>query len=131
MSVLTIKLLAYLTMLVDHLGYMTYDTPLRIIGRLSFPLFCFMLAEGARHTSNLYKYMTRVFIMGLMSEIPYNYAFWGEIWHPESQNVMFTLALGLLAIAVINTLMSHKWLRWLIPLPVLCAALAANLFHSD
>ena len=59
MSILTIKLLAYITMLLDHVGYMTYDTPLRMIGRLSFPLFCFMMAEGARHTSNLYKYMTR------------------------------------------------------------------------
>jgi hypothetical protein len=131
MNILTIKLVAYLTMLLDHVGYMTHDTPLRMIGRLSFPLFCFMMAEGARHTSHLYKYLTRVLIMGLLSEIPYNYAFWGKIWHPESQNVMFTLALGLMAIAVIRSLLPHERLWWSIPLPVAFAALAADMIHSD
>ena len=58
-----IKIIAILTMTVDHVGVMFDITPLRYIGRLALPLFCFMAAEGVLHTKNFKKYALRLGIM--------------------------------------------------------------------
>jgi hypothetical protein len=104
MSRLQLKLLAVITMLIDHTGAIFFPqiTVLRIIGRLSFPLFCFFIAEGMVHTSNLNKYFMRIFLLAFASEIPYNLAFHGAVFYPQAQNVFFTLFLGLAAISVLH-----------------------------
>lgn len=101
MSRFQLKVLAIITMLIDHTGAIFFPqvTLFRIIGRLAFPLFCFFIAEGAVYTSNLKKYLWRLFAFALLSEIPYDLAFKGQLFDPQSQNVFFTLFLGLAAVS--------------------------------
>ena len=111
-----LKLAACITMLIDHIGAscieatygVAYRTPpqivqldlvLRLIGRLAFPIFCFLLVEGFLHTHDVKKYIGRLFLFGLLSEVPFDMAFFKTPFHWGNQNVYWTLALGVLAMA--------------------------------
>ena len=123
-----LKTLAIITMLIDHsaicfrplldrerlvfLGTrMTYYHMLRGVGRIAFPLFCFLLAEGCRHTRSRARYALSLFLFALLSELPYNLFNTGTLAY-KTQNVFFTLLLGCLAIWAIE-----KWRQK----PFLCA----------
>src|SRR5699024_500130 len=85
-----LKLLACLTMLLDHIGAtLVPGWTLRIIGRLAFPIFCFLLAEGAHYTKNPAKYAFRLAIGAILSEIPFDFALFGG-WTWYYQSVMLT-----------------------------------------
>ena len=121
-----LKTIACITMLVDHIGascieagiltpgldagtlsqdtlsaYPLYrlDMVLRFTGRLAFPLFCFLLVEGFVHTHNVKGYLGRLVLFGLLSEVPFDLAFFRTPFAPQHQNVYWTLALGVLAMA--------------------------------
>lgn len=124
-------------MLLDHIGAIFYaDIPgwlyitLRLTGRMAMPVFCFLIAEGLLHTKNIRRYLLRMLIFALVSEIPFDLAFEKSLWAWSSQNVFFTLFLGLLAIAAFDRFlgMGVSWAAFLVP--VLCAA-AAYLIQSD
>ena len=89
-----LKIIACVTMLIDHIGAVFVPGyALRIIGRLAFPIYCFLMAEGLAHTRDLKKYGVRLAIGAALSEIPFDLLFFGRvtIFH---QSVMVTLLLG-------------------------------------
>lgn len=93
-----LKAIACGAMLLDHIGAVFLPgVALRCIGRISFPIFCFLLAEGANHTRSPGKYALRLALGALIAEIPYDGLFYGGFCR-EHQNVMFTLLLGLLTL---------------------------------
>lgn len=120
----TLKLFAIITMLIDHTGATIIQAILhrpdlaadpalrstwqslynlsRSIGRLAFPVFCFLLVEGFIHTRNVYKYAGRLFLFALISEIPFDLALKSGWYDPSKQNVYFTLLLGLLVLIGIS-----------------------------
>lgn len=93
-----LKCIAIVTMMIDHIGavllpqYMIF----RYIGRISFPIFCFLLAEGVCHTRNIEKYILRLGIFAIVSEIPYDLAFRNVYLEFSRQNVFFTLCIGVI-----------------------------------
>lgn len=105
MSSLALRSVAIFLMLLDHIGYATGNAALRVVGRISLPIFAFLIANGFRHTHSVPKYALRLLIFALISEIPYDLYFnggkitllaWGRtLPHPRLDNVFFTLFLGL------------------------------------
>jgi len=111
----TLKIIALVTMLIDHIGAVIVQRtmsmpgfdhnfwnslywPLRNIGRLAFPIFCFLLVEGFVHTSNVKKYLIRMLIFAMISEIPFNLGIAGNLFDLKYQNVFWELALGIVAL---------------------------------
>ena len=90
-----LKLLACVSMLIDHVGliFLPQFVWLRIIGRIAFPIYCFLLVEGVCHTKNPMKYALRLGICVVLSELPYDLAFYGQITMAD-QNVILTLFIG-------------------------------------
>jgi hypothetical protein len=103
-----LKLIAILTMVIDHVGYLFFPQYIifRIIGRITFPIFAYQLAKGYQHTSNKKKYMTRLWIFALISQIPYTLLF-----ETFDLNIMFTL---LLSIVLMDRLHKKEW-YWILP----------------
>ena len=108
-----LKMIAIVSMTLDHVGYIIADPrislPLRIAGRLAFPLYAFLLSEGYSHTGNLRRYALSLLALAIISEVPYDLLFHGEAFHPGQQNIMFTLLLGLGAIRIWN-ISGQRWL---------------------
>lgn len=97
-----LKFLAIILMTVDHIGAILFPdlVVLRLIGRLSFPIFAFVLVQGFRYTSNVKKYFIRLFTFALISEPIYDFAFYGQWFYPDHSNIFFTLLFGLLIIYI-------------------------------
>lgn len=126
MSNFTLKMIAIIAMAIDHTAAvlipdntMTYLI-MRIIGRIAFPIFCFLIVEGFYHTKNVHQYMARLSIFALLSEIPFDLAFYQKPFAFEDQNVFFTLAIGLAVIYGIKKMsqifVNKKWLASILQL---------------
>lgn len=163
----TIKLIAIITMFIDHTGAIILermmmnggmgsivdvntatfivqqsmnlyiaDIVLRAIGRLGFPIFCFLLIEGFEHTRNIKKYAGRLLLFALISEIPFDLGFKGNFFYWGYQNVFFTLFVGILVMIGFRFIEKKKaWnkiLRIASYVLVLTAGMgAAELMHTD
>ena len=144
MTSFALKLIALAAMLTDHIGDVwSHAIPesffLRLIGRVAFPLYAFMIAEGCRHTKDMKKYLARLGVFALISEIPFDLCFENAgvnglrdltILSFNYQNVFFSLFLSALAIYIFEILREKK----LAPLGALAfpaAMCAAELIKSD
>lgn len=135
--------IAVVTMLFDHIGcilisseqYPELYSLLRIVGRLSFPIFCFLLAQGVCYTSNIRKYIIRIAVFAVLAEIPFNLALFGRIYYPNRQSVMMTLLIGLLVLSVLkkvtesNQSVHYKWAICF--LAIFAGCMTASLLKTD
>lgn len=105
-----LKVIAIITMFTDHMGAVLFPNIVlfRMIGRLAFPIFAFLLVEGYFHTSNVKKYLMRLGVFALISEVPFDLAFFHLPMAWGHQNIFFTLFLGLLAIWIFDTLKDRQ-----------------------
>lgn len=113
-----LKVIACVTMLIDHIGaiFFPYVRWLRIIGRVSFPIYCFLISEGVHHTRSPMRYGLRLLLVALLAEIPYDLLFYGQFsWSHNS--VMVTLLLGFGAGIAMKQ--SPGWIKLIAPLPFL------------
>ena len=102
MSIFIIKMIACVTMVLDHVKYAIPETNNFIteyFGRIAFPLFAFLIGEGYSHTKNLPKYYKRLIIFACISQIPYM-LFRTLVGEWRMLNVLFTLLLGLCTITI-------------------------------
>lgn len=118
------KLLAGLTMLIDHIGHIFFpDVAVwRIIGRLSFPLFAWLLVQGEAHTRNVWRYGARLLVLAVISQPIYQ---WQYSVHGTDLNILFTLALGLLCLRGVRQFPSLEVPIWL------AGALVATLLNTN
>lgn len=147
----SLKLIAIVTMLIDHMAaglLMRYINAgpeyvifwkvlysiMRCIGRIAFPIFCFMLIEGFFHTRSVTKYARRLGLFCILSEVPFDYCFFGK-FYMGYQNVFFTLLIGLLTIAVIEQIKKRELSKPVTVTLTIIAAIAgmvlAELLHTD
>ena len=129
MSSFQLKVLAAVFMVIDHVGLFFFPNVilLRVVGRLSFPLFAWMIANGARHTRDIDAYLWRLFACALISQVPFvvaNQIIGMPLWFFD---VIFTLFLGLLAIKFIKRTNRKTW--WVF-ITAVCAV-AAYAFNTD
>ena len=103
MSSFVIKCIACITMFLDHIKY---SNPIfqnfltEYFGRLSFPLFAFLLTESYRNTSDLKKYVGRLLVFAVLSEIPFNLVMGSRVFYPIHQNVLWTFLIGIFCIYI-------------------------------
>lgn len=97
-----LKIIAILTMVIDHIGQILYPDLLflQIIGRLSFPIFAYLIVLGIESTKKPQKYMGTLLVFALISQIPYYLAF--SIQPFERLNILFSLLLSAVTIYFYN-----------------------------
>lgn len=129
MTVFGLKLIAIFSMLCDHLGYILFNKVsfMNVVGKLSFPIFAFLITEGYMHTKSLKLYFFRLFIFAFVSQLPF--MLYLSLFRPISLtlNIFFTLFLGLLAITIFNKIESKPLSLCL----VLLIILLAEIIHCD
>lgn len=110
----SLHFMAMLFMLCDHVWgiLLTGNDWLTAIGRLAFPIYAFLIVEGYFHTKSLKRYMTRLLVFALISEIPFNLAIGGSLISPLYQNVLFTFLIAL-SLIWINEQARKKGKIWL------------------
>ena len=99
-----LHIMAMLFMLCDHIWATLFlsERWLTCIGRISFPIFAFLIVEGFYHTSDLKKYLKRLFIFAIISEIPFDLMYSGIPFDLFHQNVLWTFIIGLIGISIID-----------------------------
>lgn len=154
LSTSQLKWLAMITMLIDHLaaGFGSYPwlgTALvgsfwlslpRLIGRMAFPIFAFLLARGCDKTRSLPRYAGRLALFVLISQIPYTLVFYGGnymrlgnskpsivLLYWREMNIFVTLLLGVVAIFLWKQGKKHWWIR----LGVIGVFYLASLHYAD
>ncbi len=127
-----LKIIAVVSMIIDHVAIVFFggNAYMRAFGRLAFPIFAFFIAQGARKTSSPLKYCGRLLAFALISEIPFDLAGSGEILEFKSQNVYFTLLLGLISTLCLRFLQRYN-IGFLAVVSTIALSMAAAYIESD
>jgi len=97
MNAFVLKIIALTTMIIDHMGAImpeNFGVEFRVVGRVAFPIYVFLVAEGFRHTSSPFKFLARLGIFAIISEPVFDLALFGEINFLANTNIFYTLFLG-------------------------------------
>ncbi|MBQ6855503.1 MAG: conjugal transfer protein TraX [Lachnospiraceae bacterium] len=89
--------------LVENIGI-----AMRLVGRMAFPLYVFLLVQGFLWTRDWSRYVTRMSVFALISEIPFNLMVAGEIWYSRAQNTIVTLLIGLICMKMLEAVSENK-----------------------
>ncbi|MFG6357844.1 MAG: conjugal transfer protein TraX [Acetatifactor sp.] len=155
----TLKIIAMITMLIDHIGavvllryilnmqshqivnvepyndMVTLYRVVRGIGRIAFPIYCFLLVEGFQKTRDLKKYILRLGVFALIAEVPFDLAFTAQVFSLRYQSVMLTLLIGVLTMWGVSLLEKHVRSRVLLvlggTLTIALGAGVAELMNTD
>ena len=124
-----LKLIAYITMLIDHTAHVLlqngimvtypecspYVKPVMIlmrgIGRIAFPIFSFLLVEGLIHTRSRIRYMLRILLLAIISEPVFDYANNGVFYYADYQNVFITLLIAATTMCVLSLIEQNNRLN--------------------
>ena len=100
-----LKLIAAVTMLLDHAGILLFPKVklLRIIGRLAYPIFAFMIAEGCRYTHNRLRYFLMVFGLGVGCQLVYFF-----VGGAAYLNILLTFSASILLIYILQEMYRAK-----------------------
>ena len=111
-----LKLIAMIAMVFDHVGdnYFPGQTWMRIIGRMALPIFAFCIAEGFSHTHDRLKYLKRMILFALVSEIPFDLVTAGKVLEFTHQNIMLTFAWAIGGLMLFEKLGRKKAVAWLL-----------------
>ena len=112
MTSFTLKIIALITMFIDHLGYAIFNkfSFFNYIGRVAFPIFAFQISEGFHYTKNVKKYFARLLLFAMFSQIPFMLflsIFSNNIY---KLNVFFTLFLGLFSIYIYDKIINSFYI---------------------
>lgn len=132
MSVMTLKIIACISMLLDHIGFVFNIEILRIIGRIAFPIFLYLIYNGYKHTSNKLFYAIRLGAFAAISQVPFSLFTTGKIFCGNG-NIFVTLFICLISIWVTDIMLRHRVAKWVSIMPTL-AVLSTyyfGLIHSD
>ncbi len=104
-----LKLIAMLSMILDHVGDNFFPDQLwmRALGRIAMPIFAFCIAEGFGHTRNRGRYLLRMGIFALVSEIPFDLVTSGKLLELSHQNIMLTFFWAILGLLCYEKLVSR------------------------
>ena len=136
-----LKIIAMVSMVFDHVGDMFFPDSdwMRMVGRIAMPIFAFCITEGYIHTRNKKKYLMRMGIFALISEVPFDLAFDGKIGLSH-QNIMLSFFLAILALMLFDLIRGSKdeikgrysaWRTMLGALAVIAMAVLAFLVKAD
>lgn len=128
MSSFALRLLALMCMCVDHIGLALFPSSgvFRCVGRLAFPLYCFLLTQGYLHTRDLRAYARRLLLLALLSEVPFDLLIFGRVSSGVEQNVLFSLLLCLIALYAADSLRGRPASAALVLVTICMAAMSAR-----
>ncbi len=132
LSSFALRLLALAAMFVDHAGLALFPAvgAFRCVGRISFPIYCFLLTQGFLHTRDVRAYGRRLLLLAILSEIPFDLLIFGRVACGMEQNVLFSLLLGLMALYAAEALRGRPVQAALVILTLCMAAMAARVSYG-
>ena len=134
-----LKIIALISMLTDHLAVCFAEllpewgyNVMRGVGRLAFPIFCFLIVEGFEKTSSRLKYCLRLLVFALISEVPYDMLIHRAWFYPYGNNIMITLMLTVLVLWIVDVLQKKGTPGIIAALSIAIAAgVAAYFLHLE
>lgn len=139
MTVFILKIIACISMILDHVKYAIPSTrcfATIYLGRLAFPIFAFLISEGFFYTHDRLKYMFRILIFAIISQIPFYFFLNNLVLHSKVEfNVLFTFEfalIGLYSLEYFKKAEMNKILKFLIVTIVMVSILNLSyVLHTD